>query len=96
MDQQLYQKALNIWGIELQQNVLIEECSELTKAIMKFRRSNCKENEFHLTCDIIEELVDVEIMLEQMKVYYKDFDHIYKGVKEHKLERLEERVKKLG
>lgn len=65
---------------------MVEECSELTNAICKFRRGRVNED------DIITEIADVMIMCEQMAAYFgKDKVALEK---ENKLERLEERLAK--
>ncbi len=63
----LYRAAIKAWGHQSQVDKLIEEMSELTKALLKARR-----NEVVFTNDIVEEFADVMIMLEQLKLYYDD------------------------
>lgn len=64
----------------------IEECSELTNAICKFRRGRVGED------DIITEIADVMIMCEQLSNYFgKEKVELEK---ERKLERLKERLSK--
>lgn len=46
----------------------IEECSELVKAILKFRRSNKKTAETRET--VIDEIADVQIMLSQLEIIF--------------------------
>jgi len=84
----LYQKAKEKWGIEAQQNMLIEECAELIQAINKYERlldSKCLVN-------LIEEIADVEIMLEQIKQFLC-LDSATKSAKLKKLQRLEKILK---
>lgn len=52
------------YGAESQKDMAIEECSELTKAILKERRGKGTE------ADIIDEIADVLIMCEQLKIMY--------------------------
>lgn len=84
----LYYKALNKWGIEFQMDMLIEEMAELTKEIIKSRRMGLIRNQEQ----IVEELVDVEIMLNQLKLILSDYLHsypaLYKNFREKKIERL--------
>lgn len=64
----------------------VEECSELTNAICKFRRGRVSDD------DIITEIADVMIMCEQLASYFgKDKVALEK---KKKLERLEERLSK--
>lgn len=58
------EKILRHYGAEKQRKVLAEECAELIQAIMKLERKPDQEAWAHF----IEEMADVEIMLEQMKI----------------------------
>ena len=61
-------QAIAEYGAEAQTDMMIEEMSELTKALLKHRRKECKE-----TLDnILEEIADVQIMLDQMKLIHDD------------------------
>lgn len=79
--------ALTKYGIDKQTDMMIEEMSELTKALLKLRR-------FHdsislapaLAANVIEEIADVAIMLEQMRIYYSPA--AVDKQKQYKLERL--------
>ena len=61
----IYHRALRVWGKEPQMLQVIEEMSELTKEILK-NVNRKKDN----VAEIIEEAADVEIMLEQLKCCY--------------------------
>lgn len=66
----------------------MEEASELIKAICKLRRNGVTADTVN---DLAEEMADVEIMLEQLKIMF----HLTEGVKEwknHKLNRLSKMV----
>lgn len=93
-ESEVLKDALQCFGHKSQEDMMIEEMSELTKAILKCRRS--------CYCDIdalnntIEEMVDVYIMLLQMYYYfcYDKKAKAYFGEMLHKkIARLEERVK---
>ena len=78
----IYSLAVKKWGLEAQVGMLIEECAELIKASHKaFMRSNGS------VLDFMEELVDVEIMVEQLKVYIND-DVALDNIKQIKINRL--------
>ena len=79
----LYFKALSKWGIDTQINMLVEECSELIKAIMKLRRKRNSES----LIEFLEELIDVEIMINQMKIFYDK--GLLQTIKTQKLEKLQ-------
>ncbi|MBY6977111.1 hypothetical protein FDE76_15510 [Clostridium botulinum] len=66
-----------------QLDVVIEEMAELTQAISKFKRGKIHNVE--------EEVADVEIMLEQMRLIF-DSNKI-EGIKREKILRLEQRLK---
>lgn len=58
--------ALDTYGIRSQQDVAIEEMSELTKAIIKSRRNPSVP----VTENLLEEIADALIMLEQLTMHY--------------------------
>lgn len=57
---------INCHGTKMQEDVAIEEMAELQKAIIKHRRYAGEET----MAEIIDELADVEIMIEQLKIIY--------------------------
>jgi len=72
-------------GDRCPENMLVEECSELIKAIMKLRRKRNGES----LIEFLEELIDVEIMINQMKIFYdKDLLQTIKTKKLEKLQKL--------
>ena len=86
-EKQLYQKALNKWGIDSQILMAIEESSELILVLAKINRnyngSSIKQ--------IIEEMVDVSIMIEQLKIIL-NCNEDFEKIKTEKLIRLEFRI----
>ena len=60
-DEQCYKKAIEVWGINAQLNMLNEECAELIVSINHHRRGRTDIN------PVIEELVDAELMIEEIK-----------------------------
>lgn len=60
----LCRRAMEIYGFPAQAAMVVEECSELTNAICKFRRGRVGED------DIITEIADVMIMCEQLSNYF--------------------------
>jgi len=100
--EELYKEVWHLWGEDMQFDILIEEMSELTKAIIKTRRH-------HATWSpaVLEEIADVTICLEQVNARLKalptDVDRetnrptgylydIVEEMKVRKLGRLEERL----
>jgi NTP pyrophosphatase (non-canonical NTP hydrolase) len=69
-----YEKAIAKWGEDVQLDVLVEECSELIKAVMKYKRliatGETMTNGGKLETarmNVAEEAADVSIMLEQLR-----------------------------
>ena len=79
-------RAILTYGAQMQGDMCIEEMSELTKAILKYRRAeNKNKNEAeYLEDDIIEGIADVQIMLDQMRIIFGDTS----SQEEYKLNRL--------
>lgn len=77
----VYDRIIVNNGYVLQKIVAIEELSELQKEITKDLRGNA--NDEH----IAEEMADVEIMLEQLKIMYDNNDNV-KRYKELKISRI--------
>ena len=93
---QTYNDALDLWGNSTQIDILIEEMSELTKAFLKARRNHEAGG---LSWDVLEELVDVDICLEQIRRMFlkqnsKEILDLYDREYSMKITRLQERIKK--
>ena len=88
----LYDGAVNKWGFDAQLDMILEEMSELQKALLKFRRAGYPWEDAGMTKAVLEELVDVEVMVEQFRfIFAKDkAKHTYKLMKSYKLKRLED------
>lgn len=82
---ELYETALDKYGIKSQVFMVMEECGELLSALGKGNRGRLEGK-----MDVITELADVSIMVEQMAVYF-GYDE-YKKERERKLQRLAERL----
>lgn len=83
---EILQKALKVYGIDKQRNMLIEEIGELLNAIGKQPRARATND------DILEELADVVIMCEQIAISISFVDYRTKRIE--KLERLEAKLSK--
>lgn len=80
------EKAIEVYGADLQKQVAIEEMSELIKEICKdFRGKGNK----HF---IIEEIADVQIMLQQLLIIYGISTAELSIATKLKLDRLEKRL----
>ena len=84
--EKIYRKTIGKYGIAAQLDMAIEEMSELTKEICKIKRG--KGNYMNL----VEEMADVEIMLEQLKMICQIRTNDIHGMKYQKLERLKELI----
>lgn len=85
-DKELYKKAIETWGRDLQVVVAIEELSELQKELTKALRSGYR------TDGVAEEIADVKIMLEQLEIIFNIEDYV-SFWKDLKLSRLEKKLK---
>lgn len=80
-EQRIYRAALAAWGADAQTLMVFEEMAELQKELCKAARG--KDNREQ----IAEEIADVEIMLEQMKVLHRCAEAVA-AYRESKLRRL--------
>jgi len=88
----IYQKTVEHFGEDKQILKCVEEMAQLQQAIIKFQLSEPKVVcEQHLLLNLIEEIVDVEIMLEQVKcIFSSEIEkQIYEKYKSIKLEELQ-------
>lgn len=89
--------AISTYGKEAQVDMAIEEMSELTKALLKYRRSKNATGIEHgkLRSNIIEEAADVLIMVVQILMMY-DKDGECQTEVDYKVNRLYERLGLVG
>lgn len=90
-DRYILGKAIETYGEESQVDMAIEEMSELTKALLKYRRASKNQTDIGIAqahFDIQEEMADVEIMLDQLKILFGETT----CERKRKLERLKERL----
>lgn len=84
-DEELLNMAINTWGPETQTKMVLEEMAELQKEICKsWRGKDCSES-------IAEEVADVEIMLDQLKMML-NIESKVAQYRRKKLLRLEQRL----
>lgn len=86
--EQILQKAVRVYGKISQMLMMIEEMSELTKAISKYHRAVDGESAMSAAENILEEMADVQIMLDQMRIMFGSTDEWERK----KLDRLEKRI----
>lgn len=78
-------KAIKKYGIVFQMHIAIEEMSELTKELIKYLRDNDNVDK------IAEEIADVEIMIDQLKILFGCWEKSEK-IYDEKIKRLEKRI----
>lgn len=61
-----FHKCIDTYGKQVQVDMAVEEMSELTKALMKERRTNVDD----ARGAIIDEIADVRIMMRQLELIY--------------------------
>lgn len=83
----VYNRAIKKWGVPIQIVVAIEELSELQKELTKELRY-CEKLD-----TIAEEMADVEIVLEQLKIIFNN-KKVVESYKKHKIKRLEKLINK--
>lgn len=89
----ILKQAIDRWGGPSQADMAIEEMSELIKALLKLRRSTKRvdydgsemiERYEH----VIEEIVDVQIMIDQLKIIFGGNGLRMKQYRQQKIDRL--------
>ncbi len=94
-DNEIFKKAIEKWGVESQSEMIIEECAEVIMAFQKLKRAYYSMNNEVIqktTNNVCEELADLSIMLDQMKLIF-DNSKIEK-IRIEKISRLKERIEK--
>jgi NTP pyrophosphatase (non-canonical NTP hydrolase) len=82
-EKDIYRYAIKTFGVDTQEMVAVEELAELSQAIVHKRRGRQH--------NIAEEIADVEIMLEQLKIINLCHSEVER-IKEQKLVRLYKRI----
>ena len=89
-EKDLYERNIQYHGIEQETTIAMEECSELIKAISKCKRYGCinkyREN-------LIEEMTDVLIMIDELKMIYQISDIDISDIRQYKMDRQSYRIK---
>ena len=89
-EKDLYDRNIKYHGIEQETTIAMEECSELIQAISKCKRYGCinkyREN-------LIEEMADVLIMIDELKMIYQISDIDISDIRQYKMDRQSYRIK---
>lgn len=82
-------QAVRVFGEKSQIRMAIEEMSELIKALCKLERADTMAESDKAVGNVIEEMADVQIMLDQLRIIFKTDA---KAVEDVKLDRLVRRI----
>lgn len=82
-------KIADYYGFEHQCEIFVEECAEAIQAVQKFKRAKQPQACQETMINLFEEVADVLIMAEQMRLFLTDID----GDINHKLNRQISRIK---
>lgn len=86
--ERILRDAVRTWGRDAQMLMMVEEMSELTKEICKFYRTTDDKSASAVAGNIREEMADVQIMLDQMKIMFGRVEPMMRA----KMDRLEKRL----
>ena len=86
-----YKKCIEVWGIDAQIKMCIEEMSELTKALCKLERVKGTSQEDAVLANIKEEIADVLNMAEQLEYYFGEEE--IENIRKQKIERTLKKIK---
>lgn len=82
-------RAITAYGAPAQMDMAVEEMAELTKALCKVKRVSCAAEAKAVLENVVEEMADVQIMLDQLRII---FGRSTVEAEEYKLERLKKRL----
>ena len=85
----LLDRAITAYGAPAQMDMAVEEMAELTKALCKVKRASCAAEAKAALENVVEEMADVQIMLDQLRII---FGRSTAEAEEAKLERLKNRL----
>ena len=66
----LLDRAITTYGAPAQMDMAVEEMAELTKALCKVKRVSCAAEAKAALENAVEELADVQIMLDQLRIIF--------------------------
>lgn len=85
----LLDRAITTYGAPAQMDMAVEEMAELTKALCKVKRASCAAEAKAALENAVEEMADVQIMLDQLRII---FGRSTAEIEEDKLRRLLRRI----
>lgn len=81
----IYRAAIDAWGVDAQQWIVVEELGELQTALSQMRRGRIGPE------DVADEIADATIMLEQLQLMLGVEKRVEQGIA-RKIERLRRRI----
>lgn len=89
---ELLWRIVTSYTYEQQRDIFVEENAEAIKAVMKCKRANSSEEYNAATANLIEEVADVLIMAEQMRLYLGEsaVDDVITAKLERQINRIKE------
>lgn len=85
-EEQKLQYIVGNYSLENRQNQLMEEMSELIQAILKLRRTDIKNSEGAWK-NYIEEVVDVQLCLDMIKMFLSSYKDEMEDIRSFKIDR---------
>lgn len=85
----LLDRAITAYGAPAQMDMAVEEMAELTKALCKVKRVSCAAEAKAVLENVVEEMADVQIMLDQLRII---LGRSTAEAEEYKPERLKKRL----
>ena len=92
--EKIEERAVCMFGGTAQRLKAIEEMAELTKELLKYDFEDNAEKRKEIENNIAEEMADVEIMLEQLEIIFKNRLKIDEW-KDYKLERTDKKIQEI-
>lgn len=83
----LYKAAIDAWGVDAQQWIVVEELGELQEALSRLRRGRISPE------DVADEIADATIMLEQLQLML-GVEKLTQQCVERKIQRLQRRLER--
>ena len=88
--EQILQKAIDTYGAEAQIRMMMEEMAELQKELCKLYRAKDSAHTIEIHDRILDEVADVQIMLDQMRLLFGDTESRERKKLRRLLRRMEE------
>ena len=91
MEKEQIKAMVNYYGTNDRLRLLMEECGELVQASNKILRY---PDSHEARVNLLEEMVDVSIMIEQVRTLFNYSEHEWNGMEQYKINRCKKRFMK--